>query len=148
MSTDTRDTPPRREALLAEYSEVNSNYRALADIRFKLLGLLPIATGAGVVLFARDSLQPVSLPIGILGLLVSLGIFIYDRRNTQLYFALGDRAKAIEKELGLPDGQFTSRPKPELGFLRHGVGSGLIYVSVFSGWTYIIVLNLVRLCQN
>ena len=38
------------ETLRAEYHEVCSSHQAITDFRGKLLGLLPIATGAGIFL--------------------------------------------------------------------------------------------------
>ena len=37
------------DELLAEYREVSSNFRALTEIRFKLLGFLPLAAGAALL---------------------------------------------------------------------------------------------------
>ena len=44
---------PIRDALLVEYAEVNQNYRALADTRFKLLALIPSLGAIALFLLSR-----------------------------------------------------------------------------------------------
>jgi len=100
-----------REALLAEYSEVCASFRALADIRFKLLAFLPL--GAGVAAFASQASSPGTmsvLVISLFGLVATIGLATYNRRNDQFYDALVDRLKKLEQQLGLTNGSFLNRP--------------------------------------
>ncbi len=73
------------ELLKHIYSEVNSNYRNLADIRFKLLGLVPaasiIAWAELINKIAPDSLHNAvsGLVVSLLGIRITYGIRIYDK---------------------------------------------------------------------
>ena len=88
----------RREALLKEYGEVSSNFRLLTDIRFKLLGFLPIATAAAAAL-KSDVLSMNGLLLSLFGLMTTLGLITYNTRNDQLYDELVARAAEIERRL-------------------------------------------------
>jgi hypothetical protein len=105
----------RREALIKEYSEVCNNFRTLTDIRFKLLGLLPIATAAGTA-FKGGPADGGSFVFALFGLIATIGLVTYNTRNDQLYDELVSRAAFIERSLGLADGAFASRPHPRLIF--------------------------------
>ena len=105
----------RREALIKEYGEACSNFRTLTDIRFKLLGLLPIATAAGTA-FKGDGADGGSFVFPLFGLIATIGLVTYNTRNDQLYDELVSRAAFIERSLGLADGAFASRPHPWLIF--------------------------------
>lgn len=52
------DTTPaqRIEILLGAYGEVCNSYHAIDDFRTKLLGILPIASLAGILLLGKDNL--------------------------------------------------------------------------------------------
>lgn len=107
----------RRESLLAEYSEVAANFRLLTDIRFKLLALLPVASGAAWALLSagasRNGASEVrALILSLFGLLITIGLATYNDRNDQLYDTLVGRAASIEWQLGLYDGAFANRPAP------------------------------------
>ena len=126
------------------YSEVNSNYRHLADIRFKLLGIVPaVSIIIWVEIFGKipaDSLQNLltGLVISLLGLRITYGIRIYDMRNDGLYNDLISRGRKIEEDLGVETGIFLGRKKSQnervYGAVNHGRGLYLIYSSVFLGW--------------
>ncbi|MEL6250933.1 MAG: hypothetical protein AAFR87_02880 [Bacteroidota bacterium] len=127
------------------YQEVNSNYRHLADTRFKLLGLVPLAS-----IFAwmeiLTSLTGKNLPKGLAGTVVSIigffiiyGIRIYDKRNDELYNDLISRGRKIEEELGIDTAIFKGRPtsfrKAKLDLkINHSTGTNLIYRGVLIGW--------------
>ena len=115
MPDPDQDHTERREALTGEYTAVVSNFRALAEIRFKLLGLLPLASLAAAAL-KPDLRSPGSLPFALFGLAATIAIAAYNKRNDQLYDQLVGRAAAIERELGTPDGAFANRLAPWLSF--------------------------------
>ena len=131
----------RREALLKEYSEVGNNFRLLTDIRFKLLGLLPIAAAAAAA-FKADHLGSKGFVLSLFGLVATLGVTTYNERNDQLYDELVARAASIERSLGLPDGCFANRPRawldvPLFGWsIDHRKGVATIYAASIALWAF------------
>jgi hypothetical protein len=123
----------RRKVLLKEYSEACNNFRLLTDIRFKLLAFLPIAAAAAIL--SNDRATVPGLALSPFGLVVTLGLVTYNKRNDQLDNELVGRASTIERNLVLPDGRFANRSQawPVVRFrgkkwkVDHGIGVGTIY---------------------
>ena len=113
--TQDQEHIDRRAALISEYSAVVNNFRALAEIRFKLLNLLPLASLAAAALKPGPR-APGSLPFALFGLAATIAIAAYNKRNDQLYDQLVGRAAEIERELGTPDGAYANRLAPWLSF--------------------------------
>jgi hypothetical protein len=150
----------RLSSLRTEYAETNNNFRMLADIRFKLLALVPALGGAANFILSGFALsqgatappQSLVLMIGVMGFLATLGITIYDQRNSELYNALISRAKYLEEILELREkGQFRERPPRNrwlFGLLKmsHDVGLSIIYGPVLGAWafpvTYVVHTSL------
>ena len=67
-----------------QYDQVCQSYRAIDDFRAKLLALWPIlGGGVGVlVLLAKGEIQGYSLPLGMIGGLVSLGLLVFEWNQT------------------------------------------------------------------
>lgn len=152
-----------------EYDQVNNNIRALADIRFKLLALVPPLSGAATFALSRtlaSDLKPsqyaIGLVVSVLGFLVALGLTIYDQRNSEIYNGLGGRAHHLEHRAGLeadplfrpqPErvgGQYLEKPATKRYLLRlvlakHDIGLALIYGSVLGAWFFPIVYALLAL---
>lgn len=111
---------PSPEDLRLDYQQTCEQFRLLADIRFKLLAFVPILAGAAITLLSSDKVAKDSaLVVGILGFFVTVGIIIYDLRNSQFYSSAIARARFLEAELHLPKyhlprigygGIFTERP--------------------------------------
>jgi hypothetical protein len=149
----------RTDALIAEYAQVNENFRLLTDIRFKLLAFLPIAAVAGAAVAkastsSSDSLaQVAALVLSLFGLAVTAGLATYNDRNDQLYDTLIGRAASIERKLGVRDGAFSHRPNPwftiGLGIARwkvdHRNGVGTIYTASFALWLTAALISVARL---
>ena len=145
-----------RQKLIAEYTEVNQNFRMLADIRFKLLALIPTLGGVAIFLLSRmqqsepESGHGLLLLISGLGFLATLGVTFYDQRNSELYNALSGRAAKLEKELRLDGSQFANRPdRGRYLFtsiqLGHDTGLALIYGAVLGAWFYPLTSTLLGL---
>jgi hypothetical protein len=139
------DVQPDRRQL--DYEQTLQTYRQLADIRFKLLALVPTLSGIAVALITSATLgRSQKAVLAALGFLVVLGIVIYDQRNSQFYNGAIGRAQFLERDLGLvaapgdhAGGLFRSRAEhPTLHLLalpvRHGLGLALIYSPVFGAW--------------
>ena len=133
----------RRAALLAEYGEVCSDFRTLTTIRFQLLAFLP--AGAAALAALRKDFEGVGeFALSLFGLLVTIALASYNERNNQLYNDLVQRAGAIERSLGVPDGAFANRPAPWLTFrlakvawkIDHGTAVTLIYAASIALWLF------------
>lgn len=161
-------------ALRIDYEQTTAYFHALAEIRFKLLALLPIATGAAMAFLRHDRTEGAAIALGLLGFLASLGLLFYDQRNTELYDRMQRRAKILEAELGfipffreedqeafslgpsdvkIVGGAFLDRPRrgKKLWFvipMWHDLGLAIVYSAILAGWTYIVADAAVRLMSR
>ena len=142
----------QNSTLRMEYEQVNQNFRTLTDIRFKLLALIPALAGAAIYVLSHMALSTPSpdssdfgtvVLISALGFSATFGITLYDQRNTAFYNALVSRARKLEGQLEIPEGQFISRParRPRLVgvVIGHDFGLALIYGPVLGAWFYPMV---------
>lgn len=142
------DLLPTHEDLRTAYQEVCSSYRTQQDFRTKLLGFLPLVSGAGIFFLLNDTLtnpakQGLSvkylLPIGLVGAAVTLGLYFYEVRSMRSADGLEEAGKIIEKRLHI-QGQFTKQPKPVGGIFNDATAALLIFPAVWAGW---LILALV-----
>ena len=125
---------------LAAYSEVCRTYLAVDDFRAKLLALLPIVSGTGGILLLanKDTIAGHLGPIGIFGVLVTLGLFCYEIRGLQRCGRLVGTGTQLEKELQLKHGQFLAGIEDKaLGFIGATAAALIVYLSVLLGWIYV-----------
>jgi hypothetical protein len=162
-----------------EYGELNNNIRWLADVRFKLLALVPVLGGVAVFVLTNVGLSAASdggtrslllaLLGSVLGFLASLGIVLYDQRNSELYNALIHRAKYLERRCKLPSspgglrvpapreedgwakagGQYSERPRRHRRLLliaaSHDLALALIYGPLLGAWFFPAIYSSLRL---
>jgi len=125
------------------YQEVCKSYQSVADTRLKLLGFLPIASGAGIYAVLGDggnTIPPFAWVAGLFGFLITLGLFFYELQGLQRSAALERIGGQLEASLGLANGQFSAQPEAHLGGVVRGA-AWVIYTTVMGGWIY---LSLVR----
>lgn len=136
--------------LRLDYEQTTQLLRTLVDVRFKLLAFVPTVAAAAVGLIGRPRPAAELLGVGMLGLLATLGIFLYELRNTQLQDAMVNRAIELERLLGLrsvlgasaPGGLFAELPSHTgrlLGVFPISQDRGLafVYSAALAGWTYL-----------
>jgi hypothetical protein len=142
------------EILKIIYGEANSNYRNLADIRFKLLGFLPaLSVLAWIELYKKvpaDRLPDIllGLLVTMLGMRITYGIRIYDSRNDEIYNDIVSRGRKIEEEFGVHTALFKGRLKANKRDvfrlpINHGRATSMIYSSVFIGWFLLLSWYLI-----
>lgn len=143
MSSTARE-PEHKEILLSLYGEICNSWRMLTDVRFKLLGLVPTVSAAVLIsLLSRnkpdEGLSPLSrIAISVFGLLITVGIWMYDQRNTKLYIDLVRRGHRIEEELGIDTGQFRGRISPTPDWVNHRNATSIIYTVAVGGWLFVL----------
>jgi hypothetical protein len=132
------------DRLRLDYDQTQQLLRTLTDIRFKLLAFVPTIAGASVGFFGRARPASELMAIGLVGLVATLGILVYELRNSQTYATAVDRAKMLEQRLELGSGGLLSEPPAGtgrlFGFLPIGreLGLALVYGAAFAGWTYLV----------
>jgi hypothetical protein len=125
---------------------VCNSYNAISDFRGKLLGFLPFASGAGLLLLALNpnfDNQPwwIFFAIGLFGFVVTLGLFSYELRGMQRCLFLIELGKNIEKELHI-DGQFKLRPQKSSPFIAASFAGCLIYPMVLAAWIFVALVKI------
>jgi hypothetical protein len=132
------------DRLQLDYDQTQQLLRTLTDIRFKLLAFVPTIAGASVGLFGRARPAAELMAIGMLGLVSTLGILVYELRNSQTYTAAVHRARKLEERLELGSGGLLSESPAGtgrlLGFMPIGreLGLALVYGAALAGWTYLV----------
>ncbi len=129
-----RNVPPllnaeEQKVRLELYKEICTSWRTLVDVRFKLLGFVPAASIAIIIVLLSSNTNELKLPplltagiqtgIALFGLIVTYALYVYDQRNTQFHDDLISRGRRIEKELGVDTGQFLGRLKSHKSVLPH-----------------------------
>jgi hypothetical protein len=148
----------RNDDLRLDYNETTDLMRGLTDVRFKLVAFVPTISGAAIAVLGRGkSTTSELLAVGLLGLVATVGIVIFDLRNTQLLDYAVLRAKSLEERLGFvsifepgsPGGLFTERPGRDLRLfglagVGHDRGLALVYSAAIGGWCYIVAWGALR----
>jgi hypothetical protein len=137
------------EVVLAEYKEVTAQFRALMDIRFKLLTFLPLGTIAAVYL-SKDGQLPNEPAVAAFAFVATLCIATYNKRNDQHYDELVARAAELERDgLKLAHGSFSQRPASWLKYgpipVEHRWPIGMLYAATAALWAYLGMRPLIAL---
>ncbi len=146
------------ELLRLDYEQTTQLVRALTEIRFKLLAFVPTIAGATVAFLSDPASATQLIAVGILGLAATLGIFIYELRNSEVYDAAVHRAQVLERRLGIQSiggepqvgGVFSELPPRTLrlfGRLEvwHNRALAFVYAAALAGWSYLAAWGLLAL---
>lgn len=132
-----------RQNLRLVYQEVCQSYLGIASFRAWLLGLLPLASGAGFFVLLGDlggnggeTLEMFLGPLGFFGFFITLGLFTNEIRGIQWCIRLIDTGKYLECLMGIP-GQFFTRPANVAGFIGTTFAAGIIYPAVLVAWLFL-----------
>jgi hypothetical protein len=122
------------------YQEVCKSYQAIVDFRAKLLGFLPLASGAGAYAVLSKEPSPAwQWVAGLFGFAITLGLFLYELRGLQRAAALERAGRELELQMSLSSGQFREQPEPYLrGFVDPRGAAWVIYPTVQASWLYLI----------
>jgi hypothetical protein len=150
-------TEQRNDDLRLDYNQTTDLMRGLTDVRFKLVAFVPTISGAAIAVLGHGHSTPELLAVGLLGLVATVGIVIFDLRNTQLLDYAVLRAKSLEEQLGFvsifepgrPGGLFSERPGRDLRIfglagVGHDRGLALVYSAAIGGWCYIVAWGALR----
>ena len=111
--------PAESSTLLDDYKVTVDMIKLFTDIRFRCLVFVTSITAIAIALLPGTVDSATRIAIGLVGLLATLGIAVYELRNSQLYEAASHRAKELERLLGMvsttenvkKQGLFGERPK-------------------------------------
>ena len=135
-----------KDTLRFEYGEICRSIHTIDDFRAKLLALLPIASGAGISLLLDKKIESLNtlhiVVIGILGFLVTLGLFFYELRGIDVCNTLIKRGQLLERELELKGCQFINRPLHRWGFIGMETAGMVVYPAVLGAWLYLVIVGL------
>ncbi len=139
------------EELRLDYDQTTELLRTLTDVRFKLIAFVPTISGIALGLLTHGHTTAELLAVGSLGLVATLGIVVYELRNTQVYDYALARAQELERGLGLVSiadpsergGLYSEIPRRDrrlfgLAAAGHDRGLALVYSAAIGGWGYLV----------
>ena len=146
------------DRLRLDYDQTNELIRTLLDVRFKLLAFVPTIAGAAVALVGSGKPTGAELlGVGVLGLVATFGVLLYELRNTQVYNATLRHARALERLLGLGAGGDYTGPAdllaegPPADARPFGLASfgqeravAIVYGAALAGWSYLVAWGALR----
>ncbi|MBC8003204.1 MAG: hypothetical protein H7X97_11520 [Opitutaceae bacterium] len=146
--TEENNSPPRTSAE-KRYEEICTNIRATDEISFKLLGLVPLLSGAAIVTVSKNDVsQGLLWLVSIFGALITFGIFRWELRNIQTCKWLFSCAAEMERnEFGVTSGQFSGAKEgnkaPRLFGWRAGKTEAewFIYVMTMLSWLALLCVK-------
>ena len=95
-------TPDKLENLRTVYNQLCTSYHNVDDFRAKLLGLLPIASGAaifGLVHEPTNEIQNYLFQIGLFGVFITFGLLVYELKGIQKCIGFIEEGIKIERKL-------------------------------------------------
>jgi hypothetical protein len=135
------------------YTQVCESYRAIDDFRMKLLGLLPVATGAGVLVLLGSGkvdlgatgsdlhrIQQVLAAVAIFGIAITVGLFAYELHGIKKCGRLIKIGARIERHMGDSGpffGQFATRPHRLAGLIDVPFASSVVYPAAIAVWSFV-----------
>jgi hypothetical protein len=133
------------------YAEICATIRTTDEVSFKLLGLVPLLSGAAIVSLSKGGPpgSPLLVFVSLFGAVVSFGLYRWELRNIQTCGWLRDQGAAIEaEEFGLGKGQFAGRTRNEFPpprFLGFPIGKTeaerIIYTATIIAWLILPWVN-------
>ena len=159
--TATESTSGDRTVLLSLYGEICKSHQAIDEFRMKLLGLLPLASLAGIFVLSRSELvSSTSGPSGdsrldalvafiaIFAALFTLALFVYEIRGILRCHDLNRTGRKIEEMLEV-FGQFRVCQAEHEGAKenkRHRIFNAIVaacfvYSLVFAAWVFLALHN-------
>ena len=137
------------EGLRLDYDQTTQFLHELTDVRIRLLAFVPTISGAAVGLLGEPRPAAELLGVALIGLVATLGIFVYELRNAQLYDALVKRARELERLLAFPTVQGLQGAGGVLGtrssrWFAHDRGWALVYSAAIAGWSYLAAWGFLR----
>lgn len=118
------------------YTNLNTNIRYTDDISFKLLGLVPLFSGSGILVALLRSeyfWSPAIYAMAAFGALVTLGLFRWELRNVQNCLWLIKCGKEMEKaDDATKPGQFYRRPRSPMGIGKTRAEKLIYGVTIFT----------------
>lgn len=139
----------RTTQLIAAYTEVCNSYHAVDEFRTKLLGILPIASLAGIFLVSDETVMLAGEPQPLIGFgsffaaAFTLGLFLFEIRGILRCHHLVEKGKALEQALEVR-GQFyvcaaqheATNDSGAERFFNAKVAASAIYSLVFAAWLF------------
>lgn len=139
--------------LRTAYDQICRAHDGIAEFRAKLLGLLPLASGASIFLLIGNEAVTQGnnvlhlIPVGLFGMLITLGLFFYELRGIHKCRGLIRGAQILEAKLLPEDGlweyaAFNFRQGSLWGFVGATGAALTIYPTVMGAWAYILAVGL------
>lgn len=148
MPSENRTDAQHDENLRMAYQQLCSSIQTIDDFRSKLLGFLPLVSGAGAFVLLNvpltnppqgNSAQQFLGPIGIFGFVVTLGLFGYELHGIKKCDHLLEVGRQMERGLNI-HGRFRQRPFNVAGFIDEPFTARIIYPSVLAAWAFVASL--------